>query len=64
VSILKKLCDEIIIMYKGEIVEQGAAEKIFSQPKHPYTKFLIKADSFELTYEELKLEFEGFKSAG
>ncbi|MGD1007040.1 MAG: ATP-binding cassette domain-containing protein [Ignavibacteriaceae bacterium] len=64
VSILKKLCDEIIIMYKGEIVEQGAAEKIFSQPVHPYTKFLIKADSFELTYEELKLEFEGFKSAG
>jgi len=58
VNILKKLCDEIIIMYKGEIVEKGAIEKIFSQPGHPYTKFLMKADSFELSYEELKAEFE------
>ena len=44
VNILRKLCDEIIIMYKGEIVEKGTTEKIFSQPAHPYTKFLMKAD--------------------
>lgn len=60
VSILKKLCDEIIIMYKGKIVEQGTAENIFTQPGHPYTKFLVKADSYDLNYEELKLEFESF----
>jgi len=58
VSILRKLCDEIIIMYKGEIVEKGTAGKIFSKPEHPYTKFLLKADSYELSYEELKTEFE------
>ena len=57
-NILKKLCNEIIIMYKGEIVEKGATDKIFSQPEHPYTKFLMKADSYELSYEELKSEFE------
>ncbi|MDR3626769.1 MAG: ATP-binding cassette domain-containing protein [Ignavibacteriaceae bacterium] len=58
VNILKKLCDEIIIIYKGEIVEKGTAEKIFSQPEHPYTKFLMKAESYELSYKDLKAEFE------
>jgi peptide/nickel transport system ATP-binding protein len=58
VKILKKLCDEIIIMYKGSIVEKGEAEKIFSNPEHPYTKFLLKAEDFELSYEELQAEFE------
>jgi ABC-type dipeptide/oligopeptide/nickel transport system ATPase subunit len=58
VNILRKLCDEIIIMYKGEIVEKGTAQKIYSQPGHPYTKFLMKADNYELSYDELKAEFE------
>jgi peptide/nickel transport system ATP-binding protein len=57
VSILRKLCNEIFIMYKGEIVEKGTVEKIFAYPEHPYTKFLLKADSFELSYDELKEEF-------
>jgi peptide/nickel transport system ATP-binding protein len=59
-SILKKLCDEIIIMYKGEIVENGSVEKIFSGHNNAYTNFLVKADSFDLSYEELKIEFEKF----
>jgi len=58
VNILRKLCDEIIIMYRGEIVEKGTSQKIYSQPEHPYTKFLMKADNFELSYDELKAEFE------
>jgi peptide/nickel transport system ATP-binding protein len=58
VNILKKLCNEIIIIYKGEIVEKGTAEKIFNQPEHPYTKFLMKAESYELSYKDLKAEFE------
>jgi peptide/nickel transport system ATP-binding protein len=63
-SILKKLCDDIIIMYKGEIVEKENTGTIFSKPSHSYTKFLLKAESFELTYNELKIEFEKFKTAG
>ena len=47
-SILKKLCDDIIIMYKGKIVEKGNTDTIFSEPAHSYTKFLLKADSLNL----------------
>ncbi len=57
-KILRKLCDSIIIMYRGKIVEKGSAEEIFSSPNHPYTKYLIKAESYVLSYDELKMEFE------
>jgi ABC-type dipeptide/oligopeptide/nickel transport system ATPase component len=39
----RDFCDRIIIMYKGEVVEENATEKIFAQPSHPYTKKLIQA---------------------
>lgn len=55
--ILRKLCDEIIIIYKGELVEKGKTEEIFNSPKHPYTKFLLSAGDYNLTYDELKTTF-------
>jgi peptide/nickel transport system ATP-binding protein len=36
-------CDRIAIMYLGRIVEIGPAEAIYADPKHPYTKALLKA---------------------
>jgi peptide/nickel transport system ATP-binding protein len=39
----KFVCDRIAIMYLGRIVETGAAEAIYRDPKHPYTKALIAA---------------------
>ena len=57
-KILRKLCNEILIMYKGEIVEQGSTEKILNAPEHPYTKFLLKAEGYELKYEELRFDGE------
>jgi len=39
----KFFCDRIAIMYLGRIVEIGPAEEIFDDPKHPYTKALLKA---------------------
>jgi peptide/nickel transport system ATP-binding protein len=59
-KLLKKLCNEIIILYNGEIVEKGKTEEIFHSPKHPYTKFLLKSENYDVTYEELKFEKEGF----
>ena len=53
-KILRKLCDRVLILYKGEIVEQGNTEKILSSPQHPYTGFLLNAENYNLTYEELK----------
>lgn len=55
--ILRKLCDNIIIIYKGELVEQGKTEEIFNAPRHPYTKFLLNAEDYNLTPEELKTSF-------
>jgi peptide/nickel transport system ATP-binding protein len=39
----KFFCDRIAIMYLGRVVEIGPSEEIFADPKHPYTKALLKA---------------------
>lgn len=40
-NIVKQLADKILVMYKGEIVEQGSTLEVFNHPKHPYTKGLL-----------------------
>ncbi|MFT6071214.1 MAG: dipeptide transport system ATP-binding protein [Bacteriovoracaceae bacterium] len=42
-SVVKHISDEIMVMYLGKIVEYGSREEVFLNPKHPYTKALIKA---------------------
>lgn len=42
-GIVKHMCDDIAIMYKGRYVEQGSKEDIFSNPQHIYTKRLVAA---------------------
>ncbi|MGJ8548508.1 ABC transporter ATP-binding protein [Winogradskyella wichelsiae] len=42
-SLVSELADRVLVMYKGEIVEQGTTETIFNQPKDNYTKALIAA---------------------
>jgi peptide/nickel transport system ATP-binding protein len=37
------IADRIAIMYAGKIVEESTSERIFDQPKHPYTQFLINS---------------------
>ena len=39
----KFFCDRVAIMYLGRIVEVGPTEEIFADPKHPYTRALLKA---------------------
>jgi len=38
-----QLCDEVIVMYAGSICEQGTADEIFYNPKHEYTKGLMRS---------------------
>lgn len=40
-GVIAELCDRVVVMYKGEIVENGTADKIFNHPEQPYTKGLI-----------------------
>lgn len=39
--LVRKYCDEILILRKGKVVEMGTTEEIFTSPKEPYTKALI-----------------------
>jgi ABC-type dipeptide/oligopeptide/nickel transport system ATPase subunit len=59
-KLLKKLCNEILILYNGEIVEKGKAKEVFNSPQHSYTKFLLRSENYDITYEELKFEKERF----
>ncbi|RDW15578.1 ABC transporter ATP-binding protein [Oceanobacillus chungangensis] len=42
-GIVKHMCDDIAIMYKGRYVEQGTTADIFNNPQHIYTKRLVSA---------------------
>ena len=37
------MCDNVAVMYLGEIVEYGSVRQIFHNPQHPYTKGLLKS---------------------
>jgi peptide/nickel transport system ATP-binding protein len=40
-GVINKVSDQIVVMYNGEIVEQGPKERVFEHPYHPYTRALI-----------------------
>lgn len=40
-GIVKGFADRVIVLYRGEIVEEGAVETVLNNPQHPYTKALI-----------------------
>ena len=42
-AIVRNLCERTVVMHRGEIVEEGRSEDVFSRPKHPYTAALIAA---------------------
>ena len=42
-SVVRYLCDRVLVMYRGDVVEQGPTEKVFLSPQHPYTRKLLAA---------------------
>ena len=42
-GVIAKLCDRVLVMYGGKIVERGTAEEIFYETSHPYTMGLMKS---------------------
>ena len=43
ISMVHYICNKVIIMHNGKIVEKGSTNKIFKNPIHPYTQSLLKA---------------------
>lgn len=41
-GVVNDIADEVIVMFKGNIVEQGPVGKVLKNPKHPYTKALMR----------------------
>jgi len=42
-SVVEHICDRLIVMYLGRIVESGRSEEVWQQPAHPYTQALLAA---------------------
>jgi oligopeptide/dipeptide ABC transporter ATP-binding protein len=42
-NVVAEVCDDVAVMYAGEIVERGPSAEIFERPRHPYTLSLLKA---------------------
>ncbi|WP_047985721.1 ABC transporter ATP-binding protein [Ornithinibacillus californiensis] len=42
-GVVAEICDRVIVMYAGQVVEEGTTREILKDPKHPYTKGLIRS---------------------
>ncbi|MBD8065966.1 ABC transporter ATP-binding protein [Devosia sp. PTR5] len=40
-STVRYLCDEVVVMYAGRIVERGTTAQVYQAPRHPYTEMLL-----------------------
>jgi peptide/nickel transport system ATP-binding protein len=42
-GVVAEMCDEVVVMYLGRVVEEGPVDEIFHSPKHPYTQALLRS---------------------
>jgi oligopeptide/dipeptide ABC transporter ATP-binding protein len=42
-GIVAKMCDQLVVMYAGRVVESGPVSRVFNAPAHPYTKALLSS---------------------
>jgi oligopeptide/dipeptide ABC transporter ATP-binding protein len=55
--VVRHMCERVVVMYAGQVVEQGLLEEVFVQPKHPYTKALWDAiPDFDQTRRLISIE--------
>ncbi|MDR0836893.1 MAG: ABC transporter ATP-binding protein [Propionibacteriaceae bacterium] len=47
-AVISQVCADVMVMYHGEIVEQGSVQQIFEAPIHPYTKGLVATARLDL----------------
>ena len=42
-GVIARLCDEVVVMYQGNVVESGRVQRVLEAPEHPYTRALLGA---------------------
>ena len=42
-AVVRKLCERVLVMYLGRVVEEGPTEEVFLRPRHPYTRMLLES---------------------
>jgi peptide/nickel transport system ATP-binding protein len=42
-AVIAKMCDRVGVLYAGELVEEGTAQEVFADPRHPYTVGLLRS---------------------
>ena len=40
-AVVRRLCERVLVMYLGRVVEEGPTEEVFLRPRHPYTRMLL-----------------------
>jgi peptide/nickel transport system ATP-binding protein len=40
---VRSLCDRVVVMYLGRVMEEGPTQAVYEAPRHPYTKALLSA---------------------
>jgi peptide/nickel transport system ATP-binding protein len=48
-AVVATICQRVLVMYGGRIVEAGTVQEIFTRPRHPYTRGLLDASDLEAT---------------
>ena len=43
-GVIAELCDDVVVMYAGEVVERGTTRQVFHRPRHPYARRLLECD--------------------
>ncbi|MDQ1176223.1 ABC transporter ATP-binding protein [Microbacterium sp. SORGH_AS_0421] len=54
-AVVGETCERVLVMNKGEVVERGTIDQIFTRPQHPYTRGLLAASDLSATDDEGKL---------
>jgi phosphonate C-P lyase system protein PhnK len=42
-SVVRHICDSVLVMYRGKVVERGLVDEVFDHPRHDYTRLLLSA---------------------
>ncbi|MBZ7926285.1 ABC transporter ATP-binding protein [Ensifer adhaerens] len=54
-GLIAELCDDVVVMYAGEVIETGTVRQIFHAPRHPYTQALLDCDPARIPERSARL---------